>query len=144
MKRNRMEQIKYEAHKNVTNAINKGVLVKQPCVICGEKEVDAHHHNYKKPLDVVWLCKEHHCMVHSHQNRYKMDRCVKNVLPPKTSGKYYPGALLKSCEMDIIQGLSKGTNINRGHLLGMMIKYMLKNHSDIINSWTINTKYQDI
>lgn len=48
------------------NAIKKGFLVKQPCVICNTNEdVEAHHEDYTKPLDVVWLCRLHHMQHHA-------------------------------------------------------------------------------
>lgn len=39
-------------------------LKKQPCEICGEKNVHAHHDNYNKPLEVRWLCSFHHKQHH--------------------------------------------------------------------------------
>lgn len=41
----------------VGNAIRDGKLIKQPCEVCGrEDRVHAHHCDYDKPLDVMWLC----------------------------------------------------------------------------------------
>lgn len=45
-------------------AIKQGKLVRQPCQVCGVVEVEAHHTDYTKPLDVQWLCKQHHREVH--------------------------------------------------------------------------------
>lgn len=47
----------------VGNAVRDGRLQKLPCFICG-KEAEAHHPNYEKPLDVIWLCNQHHREVH--------------------------------------------------------------------------------
>lgn len=44
----------------VGNAVRDGKLVKQPCEICGEKRVHGHHDDYAKPLEVIWLCPQHH------------------------------------------------------------------------------------
>jgi hypothetical protein len=45
----------------VNNAVRAGRLVRQPCQVCGsEKWIHAHHENYDKPLDVMWLCPAHH------------------------------------------------------------------------------------
>ena len=41
-----------------------GRLVPQPCEVCGKEKVDAHHEDYSKPLEVVWLCKKHHRQLH--------------------------------------------------------------------------------
>ncbi len=56
---------KRKAHIATTNAISSGVLVKQPCEICGELKVQAHHDDYSKPLSVRWLCVKHHFEHHS-------------------------------------------------------------------------------
>lgn len=57
---------KYNAHKAVGNAIRDGKLKKKPCEICGTtKYLVAHHEDYSKPLDVIWLCSAHHKWIHS-------------------------------------------------------------------------------
>lgn len=54
----------YRHKKNVRlithRAIKDGILTKQPCSICGEVRVDAHHDDYMEPLKVRWLCRKHH------------------------------------------------------------------------------------
>jgi len=55
-----------KAHLRVYYALKKGILVKQPCFICGEK-AEAHHPDYSRPLDVVWLCSSHHRQAHQNQ-----------------------------------------------------------------------------
>jgi hypothetical protein len=46
------------------NAIRDGRLIPQPCWVCGEK-AEAHHPDYSRPLDVVWLCRIHHRQAHA-------------------------------------------------------------------------------
>jgi hypothetical protein len=46
-------------------AINKGIIVKQKCSVCGKDKTQAHHTDYSDPLNIVWLCSEHHAEVHS-------------------------------------------------------------------------------
>lgn len=46
------------------NALRDGKVKKQPCWVCGEKAV-AHHPDYDRPLDVVWLCQPHHKQAHA-------------------------------------------------------------------------------
>lgn len=48
----------------VQHALRNGRLVKQPCWVCGSKAV-AHHPDYDRPLDVVWLCQAHHKQAHA-------------------------------------------------------------------------------
>jgi hypothetical protein len=41
--------------------IKAGKLIKLPCEICGINEnVEAHHDDYTKPMDIRWLCRHHH------------------------------------------------------------------------------------
>lgn len=56
---------KYKANTAVGNAIRDGRLAKLPCEKCGDtKDVQAHHDDYSRPLDVRWLCFKHHKEVH--------------------------------------------------------------------------------
>lgn len=57
-----------ERHKRVYTlvklAIKRGELVPEPCLFCDDIDVEAHHHDYDKPLDVTWLCVQHHRLAH--------------------------------------------------------------------------------
>jgi hypothetical protein len=53
-----------KANTAVSNAVRDGKLKKQPCWVCGEKAI-AHHPDYSRPLDVVWLCQPHHKQTHA-------------------------------------------------------------------------------
>ena len=44
----------------VARAKKKGILVPEPCEVCGELKVEAHHDDYNKPFKVRWLCRLHH------------------------------------------------------------------------------------
>lgn len=48
-------------------AIKKGIITKTPCEICGAIEVEAHHSDYTKPLEVIFLCRKHHREWHKKQ-----------------------------------------------------------------------------
>lgn len=54
---------KKKAVQAVNNYIRYNPDFKKPCVICGLK-AQAHHHDYTKPLDVIWLCSKHHSEEH--------------------------------------------------------------------------------
>ena len=59
------------AHNAVANALREGRLVRQPCEVCGRAEaVQAHHDDYSKPLDVHWLCMDHHKAHHAALGTY--------------------------------------------------------------------------
>lgn len=50
----------------VKNAVRDGRLDKKPCAFCGSGgRVEAHHHDYAKPLDVTWLCPPCHRRFHA-------------------------------------------------------------------------------
>ena len=48
----------------VANALRDGRLSRLPCAVCGSLRSEAHHEDYSKPFDVVWLCKLHHEIAH--------------------------------------------------------------------------------
>lgn len=57
---------RHAAHCAVNNAVRDGRLPKAPCAFCGTASpVEAHHHDYAKPLDVTWLCKPCHRRFHA-------------------------------------------------------------------------------
>jgi len=53
-----------KAHIAVAKAIRNGILVRSPCVRCGEQKSLAHHEDYDKTLDVMWLCQPCHKQRH--------------------------------------------------------------------------------
>jgi len=59
-----------KARNAVGNAIRDGKLAKQPCFTCGAA-AEAHHPDYDRPLDVVWLCDTHHKQAHAIVREYK-------------------------------------------------------------------------
>jgi hypothetical protein len=40
---------KYAAHRKVGNAIRDGILIPEPCEVCGKLDVHGHHCDYDKP-----------------------------------------------------------------------------------------------
>jgi len=61
------------AHLKVKRAIERGIL-KRPnrCSSCGAScKPEAHHEDYSKPLDVVWLCRKCHAEIHKSINEAK-------------------------------------------------------------------------
>ncbi len=57
-------RIKTRAHTKVQRAVKKGLLTRLDCQICSKKGLSvaahAHHSDYTKPLEVLWLCNLHH------------------------------------------------------------------------------------
>lgn len=53
-------------------AVRSGKLTRHPCFVCGES-AQAHHPDYSRPLDVVWLCLPHHRQAHAIARRMDAD-----------------------------------------------------------------------
>lgn len=57
------------AHNAVNNAVRAGTLKVTPCVRCGYGVgLHAHHEDYSKQLEVMWLCKPCHGQRHREIN----------------------------------------------------------------------------
>ena len=54
---------KYKARTAVSNAMRDGKLIKKPCYLCGNEKSQAHHDDYSKPLEVLWVCSLCHIKV---------------------------------------------------------------------------------
>lgn len=52
------------ARMKVYHALKNGKLNRKSCEQCDNKNVQAHHDDYNKPLEVRWLCRLHHNEVH--------------------------------------------------------------------------------
>jgi hypothetical protein len=63
---------KWKAECKTRNAIKSGKLIRpNTCSLCGEEGlIQAHHYDYKKPLDVDWLCSECHAQQDKERRRY--------------------------------------------------------------------------
>ena len=59
-----LEQTKSLARRIVRSALERGELERQPCEVCGHVKVDAHHEDYLWPLEIRWLCRQHHTDLH--------------------------------------------------------------------------------
>ena len=55
---------KNRAHRLVYYGLQTGFIEKGKCEKCGSESTQAHHYDYSKPYDVIWLCKKHHTEVH--------------------------------------------------------------------------------
>ena len=52
------------ARRLLREAVAAGVITKLPCATCGIDKSEAHHDDHSKPLEVSWLCRQHHTEVH--------------------------------------------------------------------------------
>lgn len=58
-------QEKIRARSQVMIALEAGRMEKRPCSVCGNIPAEAHHADYSRPLEVMWLCKPHHARIHA-------------------------------------------------------------------------------
>jgi hypothetical protein len=64
------DPVKNRAYANLRYAMKTGRVVKGECEQAGEDcwgEIQAHHDDYSKPLEVRWLCASHHGLLHAQQ-----------------------------------------------------------------------------
>ena len=52
------------ARNAVANALRDCRLFRKPCEKCANPKSEAHHPDYSKPLDVMWLCRRCHRIEH--------------------------------------------------------------------------------
>jgi len=59
------QKLRSNARAYFNSHVSRGLIQKQPCSVCGSSlNIEAHHENYSKPLDVIWLCRKHHKELH--------------------------------------------------------------------------------
>lgn len=84
MLRNRADQWRrdnphrYKALTAVGNALRDGKLKKENCIFCNSKcNLQAHHKDFSKPLDVIWLCtKCHHRLRINFPEKIEAAQCL--------------------------------------------------------------------
>lgn len=58
------QRLKANCRSYVHSYLKRGKISKSPCSICGDINVQAHHEDYSKPLEIIWLCVKHHIEHH--------------------------------------------------------------------------------
>lgn len=67
---------KRKAHIATNNAIRDGKLKRLPCELCHVDKAQAHHADYRKPLEVRWFCAECHAMIHKDEREQRRMRKI--------------------------------------------------------------------
>lgn len=44
--------------------MRRGLISRAPCAACGGVATEKHHPDYSRPLEIVWLCHDHHVAIH--------------------------------------------------------------------------------
>lgn len=98
------------AQVKVKAAVDSGKLIKPDrCQKCGKspKHLHAHHENYEKPLEVIWLCPLCHKIEHpACQNHHKDNDLSKYQPPPMTIPSDY--AETAGCDRTTIYHINAG------------------------------------
>ncbi len=55
---------KDKARRQLIKAVKRGDIIRGECKVCSKPNAHAHHEDYSKPLDVIWLCRQHHEDIH--------------------------------------------------------------------------------
>lgn len=65
--RKKLSSLHMAAHNAAMRAVRRGILVRPAaCSKCGdETKLHAHHEDYNKPLEVLWLCYYCHMVLHN-------------------------------------------------------------------------------
>jgi hypothetical protein len=68
-------------HNAVRRAIRNGTLIRLACEKCGNEKSYAHHDDYDKPLDVMFLCQPCHKQRHKELNLLKGESATDTSTP---------------------------------------------------------------
>lgn len=68
-KRDRYKDPEYKkrhtARLSAMRLVNSGIIIIEPCKLCGESNSEMHHPDYEKPNDVTFLCNKCHNELHA-------------------------------------------------------------------------------
>lgn len=74
-----------EAQRGLTRwAIRRGMIRRGPCSVCGGKHAIAHHPDYFKPFDVVWMCSQCHASEHARLREIAKRGTIDHTVTVKT------------------------------------------------------------
>ncbi|MGX5846933.1 hypothetical protein ACWGTO_07625 [Mesorhizobium sp. PL10] len=52
------------AQQCLRSAVRRGLVIQEACKVCGSPDSEGHHADYGRPMDVDWLCRNHHKAEH--------------------------------------------------------------------------------
>jgi hypothetical protein len=105
------EEVKLRARQLMARAISRGELLREPCSVCGNQESQGHHTDYSKPLEVVWLCSQHHTEEHTRLRTEQASKLLQpteqkrsNLLQPNEANATDPSSPLVLPSPDSLSG----------------------------------------
>jgi len=60
-----LQKLKSNARSYANVYLRRGKIKRRPCSECGSAEAQMHHEDYRKPLEVTWLCRACHLRMHA-------------------------------------------------------------------------------
>jgi hypothetical protein len=61
----KLNKVRFLCRNTTNRLIRDGIIKKQPCKVCREKNVQTHHLSYDNPFNVIFLCNKHHLEIHN-------------------------------------------------------------------------------
>jgi len=55
---------KRKARAQVRYHLDKGNIKRGKCIFCNKNKTQAHHEDYSKPLEIIWVCTTCHADIH--------------------------------------------------------------------------------
>jgi hypothetical protein len=65
--RTQLQKFKDNVRHKTNMRIRRGSLIPEPCEVCEDLKVEAHHDDYNQPYNVRWLCFKHHREHHKNE-----------------------------------------------------------------------------
>lgn len=79
-----LQKKKSNARSYLKMNIKRGKIEKGACCRCGNEKAEAHHKDYSKPLEVIWLCRPCHLELHKTSS---IDDFMNSIIPPSIGGR---------------------------------------------------------
>jgi ribosomal protein S27AE len=65
-----LQKLKANARSYVHVYLKRGKINKTNCANCGDPNVEAHHEDYTKPLEIIWFCSNCHLEYLEKEKKY--------------------------------------------------------------------------
>ena len=62
---------KRHARRYIQYRVAAGKIKREPCERCGDTPTHAHHEDYSRPHDIVWLCHKCHFEIHKQRGDFR-------------------------------------------------------------------------